>query len=491
MALDLKSHRDDIIKAWKDISNVDSNNTWVIYGYEGQTGVLKVVEIGDGDFEEMVDSLNAGKIQYAYCRVTDPNTSLSKFVLVNWQGDGAPDVLKGRCANHVRDVAALLRGAHLTINARDEADLDTEDVLQKVAKSSGANYSIHKEKAVKMEESSGPVGSVYKRVKPQSEIKIEERDKFWEKTELEENKRKQLELQEKRSAQQKLEAERKQRELEETRERDKKVLEHSKRVQQQRDAEQAAVRKVERSASSNSQQDIDEDENERRGRSESLRRQRAAEAKQLVQQRGNNPRDMFKQRERAASQDEGHAPPPAPKKVIRPFQAQQQPQSTQRQPSPPRQRDPTPPRPRDPTPPPRDPTPPPREPTPPPRDATPPPASTPAQSSLLHQGLPPRQDSDEEEDDQDWDAPADSGYDITPTISHHTDPPATGPSYEEEDGSMKARALYDYQATADDEVSFDPGDLITNIEVVDEGWWIGTASDGSRGLFPANYVEVI
>ena len=57
----------------------------------------------------MVDSLNSGKIQYAYCRVTDPNTNLPKFVLVNWQGDGAPDVLKGRCANHVRDVASLLR----------------------------------------------------------------------------------------------------------------------------------------------------------------------------------------------------------------------------------------------------------------------------------------------------------------------------------------------------------------------------------------------
>lgn len=42
-----------------------------------------------------------------------------------------------------------------------------------------------------------------------------------------------------------------------------------------------------------------------------------------------------------------------------------------------------------------------------------------------------------------------------------------------------------------DEVSFDPGDLITEIEQVDDGWWMGTAPDGSRGLFPANYVEII
>ena len=32
----------------------------------------------------MSEELNSGKIQYAYCRVTDPNTNLPKFVLINW-----------------------------------------------------------------------------------------------------------------------------------------------------------------------------------------------------------------------------------------------------------------------------------------------------------------------------------------------------------------------------------------------------------------------
>lgn len=42
------------------------------------------------------------------------------------------------------------------------------------------------------------------------------------------------------------------------------------------------------------------------------------------------------------------------------------------------------------------------------------------------------------------------------------------------------------------EISFDPGDIITNIEQVDEGWWQGLAPDGiTYGLFPANYVELI
>ena len=38
----------------------------------------------DGGIEEMSEELNSGQIQYGYCRVLDPNTSLPKFVLVNW-----------------------------------------------------------------------------------------------------------------------------------------------------------------------------------------------------------------------------------------------------------------------------------------------------------------------------------------------------------------------------------------------------------------------
>ena len=92
-----------------------------------------------------------------------------------------------------------------------------------------------------------------------------------------------------------------------------------------------------------------------------------------------------------------------------------------------------------------------------------------------------------------------------------------------EDHSLKARALYDYQAgeirqlqdnesvtidkkycppnfiksskflfsANDTEISFDPHNLIIGIEKVDEGWWRGYAPNGHYGLFPANYVELL
>ncbi|XP_021171486.2 drebrin-like protein A isoform X2 [Fundulus heteroclitus] len=57
--------------------------------------------------------------------------------------------------------------------------------------------------------------------------------------------------------------------------------------------------------------------------------------------------------------------------------------------------------------------------------------------------------------------------------------------------SMCVRALYDYQAEDETEISFEPGDIIRDVETVDKAWWRGWSKDGRQGLFPANYVETI
>lgn len=41
------------------------------------------------------------------------------------------------------------------------------------------------------------------------------------------------------------------------------------------------------------------------------------------------------------------------------------------------------------------------------------------------------------------------------------------------------------------EITFDPGDIISHIDKIDEGWWQGLGPDGTYGLFPANYVELL
>ncbi|XP_045158782.2 tyrosine-protein kinase Blk-like isoform X2 [Mercenaria mercenaria] len=57
-------------------------------------------------------------------------------------------------------------------------------------------------------------------------------------------------------------------------------------------------------------------------------------------------------------------------------------------------------------------------------------------------------------------------------------------------GGFSVKALYDYKAEEDDEVSLYEDDIVTNVDPAYEGWWIGTTANGARGMFPSNYVEI-
>jgi hypothetical protein len=51
-----------------------------------------------------------------------------------------------------------------------------------------------------------------------------------------------------------------------------------------------------------------------------------------------------------------------------------------------------------------------------------------------------------------------------------------------------AKALYDYNAMTNDELSIKEGDMINLVDTSDSDWWKGEL-DGQIGTFPANYVE--
>ncbi|XP_073435418.1 hematopoietic lineage cell-specific protein-like isoform X1 [Dendrobates tinctorius] len=100
---------------------------------------------------------------------------------------------------------------------------------------------------------------------------------------------------------------------------------------------------------------------------------------------------------------------------------------------------------------------------------------------------PPRLQEEETEDYEVMDPPNaqnDALYEELPKEESSKPCGQTGAS------GITAVALYDYEGGGDDEISFQPQDLITDIEMIDEGWWSGCCR-GHRGLFPANYVELI
>uniref|UniRef100_W5N584 LIM and SH3 domain protein 1 n=1 Tax=Lepisosteus oculatus TaxID=7918 RepID=W5N584_LEPOC len=58
--------------------------------------------------------------------------------------------------------------------------------------------------------------------------------------------------------------------------------------------------------------------------------------------------------------------------------------------------------------------------------------------------------------------------------------------------TKRYRAVYDYVAADEDEVSFQDGDMILDVQQIDEGWMYGRVErTGQQGMLPANYVEAI
>uniref|UniRef100_G3NH50 LIM and SH3 domain protein 1 n=1 Tax=Gasterosteus aculeatus aculeatus TaxID=481459 RepID=G3NH50_GASAC len=59
-------------------------------------------------------------------------------------------------------------------------------------------------------------------------------------------------------------------------------------------------------------------------------------------------------------------------------------------------------------------------------------------------------------------------------------------------GERRYQAVYSYVAADADEVSLQEGDLLSDVERIDEGWMFGcNQRTGQRGMLPANYVRPV
>ncbi|XP_043263379.1 drebrin-like protein [Colletes gigas] len=467
MSINLTKNKDALVAAWHSVVDDKSSTNWALFGYEGQTNNLKVVGSGTGGLEELIDRLNSSYIMYAFCRVIDTKTSLPKCLLINWQGEGAPIVRKGTCANHIRDVEKLLKGAHITVTARSEDDVEVDFIMEKLARATASAYKFNEPRG-ENEGNTGPVGTTYRRVIPEQEINATERDQFWQKEEMEEKKRLEQERIKCAQERQRLEEEIRAREEKEALLREQQVTAKENSIARQKMAEQRAEEANNFLNQMAARQHYSNDVyDSHKSRSEELRRQRSKETQQLIAQRTINARAVFEQNSAAGQMT-----------------------SSQQQYA--------------------------------------------VKSSQVETAKKPLEESEQKEipetkieEEEKIEANTTHNLDaVTNSVSiapvaqnQHVESKATEPLEEPEeppvtkevvtenelysqmDGQylyfdpnnegMKARALYDYQAADDTEITFDPGDIITHIDAIDEGWWQGLGPDGTYGLFPANYVEVI
>jgi hypothetical protein len=60
-----------------------------------------------------------------------------------------------------------------------------------------------------------------------------------------------------------------------------------------------------------------------------------------------------------------------------------------------------------------------------------------------------------------------------------------------QDDNVQALVQYNYEKAEDNEIELREGEYVTDIEMVDQDWWLGSNPRGERGLFPSNYVELL
>lgn len=507
MSVNLSKYQDDLTNAWRNVVDKKDQQNWALFGYEGNTNVLKVQSIGSGGLKNLVNNFNCSQIQYAFCRVIDQDISLNKLVLINWQGDSSPLSRKGLCASHVGDVSDYLKGCTQTITIRNDDEATEEYLMDQIVKTrpSRININVAKQNIDLGNSLESKSESSYKRPEISSQIAID-RKSFWLQQEEEE---KQRLLEEKQRAQEKqaqFERERKLKEESEAKKLAEKMKERDRIIEATRTAERRES-SASNHSSSNQVNSLPQngDSEERVGRrSELLRLERNQETQSLIS-RGStkNKRAIF---EKASTQEQipnnlsRRSSGGMVKQRLDTFKSMDGSSSL-------------------------------------------PPTTDSRRSSgvisnekpeinhtaIISEAVEKVKISNDESEVRNCDSsnlksttnndsskdnslkfetfPTENGN-VNLNNNHITVQKSTDElkafkkladelvneiSSDENDlRKAKAVAIYDYQAADPTEISFDPNDLIGFIEKVDEGWWHGQLISGryyqQTGLFPSNYV---
>ncbi|XP_077122037.1 drebrin isoform X2 [Ranitomeya variabilis] len=298
-SVSFKPHRLELLAAYQDVIQEQIPTDWALYTYEDDTDILTLASSGGGGLPDLASHFENQKVMYGFCSVKEPHAMLARYVLINWVGEDVPDARKCACASHVAQVADFFQGVDVIVNASSVDDIDPLAINQRLSNGSGRLASpVLQRLQLRDEGSTDPVGTNYQKTDAAVEMKRLNREQFWEQAKREEEERKQEERQKAieerlRFEQERMEQERKEQEEREKRyqEREQQIEEHRRKLQNEEEEE--TKKRLQSNSIFMDQREDDEAAELKRTESE------VEEAAAIIAQRTENPREFFKQQEKA------------------------------------------------------------------------------------------------------------------------------------------------------------------------------------------------
>ena len=116
----------------------ESTNPWLLLTHAGLTNKIRVAETGDS-FDEFIDELSEGRIMYGLMKFNIHG--VYKIAFISWCPDGVDGVTKGKFGVWNKDMEWHLKGKyHTQVMARQEEDIDRQQMIQKFKVATGSSY---------------------------------------------------------------------------------------------------------------------------------------------------------------------------------------------------------------------------------------------------------------------------------------------------------------------------------------------------------------
>ncbi|EGC39504.1 hypothetical protein DICPUDRAFT_45162 [Dictyostelium purpureum] len=133
---------EDLKNAVADVLADSSETNWCLFGYEGNDKIV-LRGSGSGGLSELIPQFDDAERFYAYVRVIsgDNESKRPKFVFISFVGANVGALKRAKVSVHKASIKKVITNYGVEFHAESQEEVNEEEIMKKVKKASGADYS--------------------------------------------------------------------------------------------------------------------------------------------------------------------------------------------------------------------------------------------------------------------------------------------------------------------------------------------------------------